>query len=45
MSVTEAAKKLGVTDRAVRYRLKKGVMRGRKVDGIWYVYKNNKGLR
>lgn len=44
MTIKEASEKLGLTTRAIRYRLAKGTMRGKKVSGVWFVYKNNKGL-
>lgn len=37
-TTTEAAKRLGVTERAVRARLQRGTLAGEQSDGRWIVY-------
>ena len=38
ITVNEAAEKLGITPRAVRFRLQKGTLTGMQLDGAWLVY-------
>ncbi len=43
VTVNEAAEKLGITPRAVRFRLKKGTLVGTQLDGGWLVYLGERG--
>ena len=40
MTVTEAARELGLTERAVQDRLQRGVMRGRRIGArVWVIHR------
>lgn len=43
LTVKEAAEILGITPRAVRFRLQKGTLSGTQLDGEWLVYFGEKG--
>ena len=40
-TVSEAAELLGVNVRTVQARLRDGTLRGKKLSGVWHIYKNS----